>query len=162
MHSLPAHFLAFFGAALGSPWVAWHEACLVTKGHPLPLTLLAWAAKNDIPDPYHVRFLHAHPIPLPAPIPLRKWLDRRGFPCIHLAGLSLRKGIYLHPDLPNEDAVIRHELIHTRQYQEAGSIFEFLRQYLFQCLTEGYENCEMEREANGEFETFRKRSSRLQ
>jgi hypothetical protein len=55
--------------------------------------------------------------------------------------------------------VIRHELIHTRQYQEAGSIFEFLRQYLFQCLTGGYANCEMEREANGEYEITSARST---
>jgi len=150
MHPLPAHLLAISGAALGSPWVALHEARLLSKGLPLPSHLITWSKQHNISNPERSRLLHAKPIPLPAPLIVRRFLDKKGFPCIHLAGLSLRHGIYLAPNLPNPDQIIQHELIHTRQYQEAGSIFSFLRRYLFQCLTQGYESCDMEREARGE------------
>lgn len=150
MHALPAHLLAFLGASLGAPWVAFQEARILSKGETLPDKTVAWAIGEGIENPGKTRLLRSHPIPLPAPVFIRHFLDKRGFPCIHLAGLCLRQGIFLNPDLPDEEAVLQHELIHTRQYLEAGSIFEFLRRYLFQCLTEGYLNCEMEREARGE------------
>ena len=150
MHPLPAQLLSIFGATLATPWVAWQEARLLRKGSPLPEKLLTWARKQNIASPSKVRTLHAPVFPLPAPMFLRRWVDALGFPCLHLAGLSLRNGIYLAPDLADEEAVIQHELIHTRQYQEARSIFTFLRRYLFQCLTDGYHNCLMEREARGE------------
>lgn len=151
MTLLPAHLLAFLGATLGTSWVAFQEACILSKGHPLPENLLVWARQQNITNPEKSRFLRTHPIPLPAPLRVRRFLDKRGFPCIHLAGLSLRHGIYLAPDLPDEESVLQHELIHTRQYQREGSIFAFLRRYLFQCLTQGYDHCDMEREARGEF-----------
>lgn len=136
---------------MGTPWVAWHEVCIRTKGTPISAHLIDWARDQGIQSPDLTHVTRTHPIPLPAPVFLRHWLDNRGFPCIHLSGLSLRHGIYLAPNLPDEDDTLRHELIHTRQYQQAGSIFAFLRRYLFQCLTEGYLHCQMEREARGEF-----------
>ncbi len=150
MHSLPAHLLALAGAALGTPWLAWHEAMIQSKGTPLAPTLRDWARGSGINDPEKVHFIFAHVIPLPAPMFLRRILDKRGFPCIHLAGLSLRNGIYLAETSRNDGDILKHELIHTRQYQRAGSIFEFLRRYLHQCLTQGYYNCEMECEARND------------
>lgn len=150
MHSLPAHLLALAGACLGSPWLAWQEAKIRSNGHPLPPAIVTWARHKGIPAPEDIRFLKAGIIPLPAPMFLRKWLDARGFPCLRLAGLCLRNGIYLSTDLIDHDDVLRHELIHTRQYREAGSIWIFLRRYLFECLTEGYFDCDMEKEARNE------------
>lgn len=150
MHSLPAHLLAIAGAALGTPWLAWHEARLLSKGTPLDPGLLDWARPSGIANPRKARFLSASVIPLPAPMFVRRFLDKRGFPCIHLAGLSLRNGIYLSDQFRDPNETVKHELIHTRKYQQAESIFEFLRRYLFQCLTDGYSDCEMEREARNE------------
>jgi hypothetical protein len=141
MHSLPAHLLAFAGASLGTPWLVWQEAKIQSEGRPLNPSLIHWARSHGVPDPGQIRFLRAEIIPLPAPIVLRKWLDTRGFPCIRLAGLCLRDGIYLNKNLVHVNEVMRHELIHTRQYREAGSIWQFLRRYLFECLTEGYFDC---------------------
>ena len=146
--TLSCHLVAFIGAALASPWLLWHEARILSKGSPLPPSLLPWAHDQGIAAAQKIRFIRTTPMPLPAPMFIRRMVDKRGFPCLNLAGLSLRRGIYLHPQLPDEITVLKHELIHTRQYQEAGSIFTFLHRYLFQCLTQGYENCDMEREAN--------------
>ncbi len=145
-----AHLLSLLGASLATPWLAWQERKLLHEGSPLQKDLLTWAAKQGIQNPEKIRTLQTHPLPLPAPMFLRRWLDSRRLPCLHLAGLSIRHGIYLAPDLSDEEAIIQHELIHTRQYQEAGSLFSFLRRYLYQCLTEGYHHCQMEREARGE------------
>ena len=145
MNPLPAHLLAFAGAALGTPWLAWHEAMIQSKGTPLDTHLLNWARQSGITNPEKVHVLATNVIPLPTPMFLRRVLDKRGFPWIHFAGLSLlRNGIYRAETSRNDGDIPKHELIHTRQYQQAGSIFEFLHRYLHQCLTESYYNCEME------------------
>ena len=148
--TLTSHLAAFLAAAIGSPWIYWHENHILSKGDPLPSQLLLWAKQQGIKNPKEIRLIRAHLIPLPAPMFVRRLLHQHGFPSLNLAGLSLRHGIYLAPHLPDENAILKHELIHTRQYQQAGSLFSFLRRYLYQCLTEGYYHCQMEREARDE------------
>ena len=40
-----------------------------------------------------------------------------------------------------------HELAHVTQYDRLGGILPFLRKYLFECLTMGYESAPLELEA---------------
>ncbi|MBT8044102.1 MAG: hypothetical protein KJO79_04050, partial [Verrucomicrobiae bacterium] len=43
--------------------------------------------------------------------------------------------------------LIAHELVHVRQYEQAGSVWRFMVDYIFQCLAYGYHDAPMEREA---------------
>ncbi len=147
MFAIPAAFLALAGAGPGALWIKWHEFKIRSKGSPLPDDLRNWARAMGVYRPGRIRFLEKESVPLPAPMFLRRIVSRLGFPATGISGLCLRRGIYLEAGNPNTEAVLRHELIHTRQYQEAGNIFFFLLSYLFQCLTQGYEDCAMEQEA---------------
>ena len=43
--------------------------------------------------------------------------------------------------------MIAHELVHVAQYERLGGIEPFLRQYLRECLTVGYDESALENEA---------------
>ncbi len=62
-------------------------------------------------------------------------------------GLTLRYGIFIRDDHWDSQRLIDHDLAHTMQYERLGSIEEFLRQYLHECITIGYPTAPMEQEA---------------
>lgn len=147
MRPVPSAILATLGAPLGSLWVLWQEMRLRSKGSPLTPEIQKWAVAQGVCDVSEIRLAYAKIIPLPAPMFMRRIFGKWGFPTTDIAGLALRRGIYLEEGTSLNGSVIRHELIHTRQYQEAGSVRRFLRRYLYECLTEGYYECALEREA---------------
>lgn len=147
MHPVPAVVLASLGAPLGALWAWWHESRVCAKGSPLTTEIQKWANDEGVQNVQKIRLAYANPIPLPAPMSIRRKLNSLGFPTTDIAGLSLRYAIYLEEGTPHNGAVIRHELIHTRQYQRSGAIVIFLFRYLYQCLTQGYYDCDLEREA---------------
>lgn len=147
MHPVPAAVTAALGAPLGTLWVLWQEMKVRSKGAPLTSEIQRWAEEAGVENASRIRMTYAKNIPLPAPMFLRRLLDKRGFPTTDIAGLALRYGIYLEEGTSLNGSVIRHELIHTRQYQQAGSVFYFLLRYLYECLTEGYYESALEREA---------------
>ena len=152
MHALPAALLATFGCPVGTCWVLWQELKVRSKGAPLTREIQQWARKAGVKTVEKIRLTYAKVIPLPAPMFVRKHLDQRGFPSTDIAGLALRYGIYLEEGTPLNGSVIRHELIHTRQYQRMGSVIGFLWLYLYQCLTRGYYDCDLEKEARKDSE----------
>lgn len=147
MHALPAALLATLGSPVGTCWVLWQELKIRSKGAPLTRDIQQWARNAGVRNVDRIRLAYTKVIPLPAPMFLRKYLDHRGFPSSDVAGLALRYGIYLEEGTPLNGSVIRHELIHTRQYQRMGSVACFLWLYLYQCLTRGYYHCALEKEA---------------
>ncbi|YCM46618.1 hypothetical protein V2O64_11365 [Verrucomicrobiaceae bacterium 227] len=147
MHPLSAALLASLGAPVGAPWVLWQELKVRSKGSPLTRDIQNWAENAGVQNVEKIRMTYAKVIPLPAPMFVRKHLGKRGFPSTDIAGLALRYGIYLEEGTPLNGSVIRHELIHTRQYQRVGSVLGFLWLYLYQCLTTGYYDCALEKEA---------------
>ncbi|HWA27090.1 MAG TPA: hypothetical protein VG734_15640 [Lacunisphaera sp.] len=63
------------------------------------------------------------------------------------AGITFGHGIYIRDDLWGNRPLIVHELVHVGQYERFGSTRAFLRAYLDECLTIGYPNGPLEREA---------------
>ena len=148
MHALPAFLLSLAGALIGTPWLLYHEARICSHGQRLPNSLTSWAAAKGLKQTDLIHILHEPIVPLPAPMFIRRALSRLGFPAAHVGGLCLRHGIYLQPGASNE--TLRHELIHTRQYQDYGSAVIFLFHYLFQSLTISYYDAPLEIEARAE------------
>ena len=153
MNPVAAALAALAGAAIGTPWVVFQELKIRSFGTPLDNSLLDWAKEMGISSPEKIRVLRPDIVPLPAPMPLRRLINRLGFPAASVGGLCLRRGIYLASSIPHPDPVLRHELIHTRQYQDLGGVFPFLFIYLSQSFTHGYHNAPLEREARAESAT---------
>lgn len=61
-------------------------------------------------------------------------------------GLTLRYGIFIRSDCRFSREMVVHELGHTAQYERLGGFEQFLRQYLFECITIGYPEAPMEQE----------------
>lgn len=127
-----------------SGWASEQESRILSQGQPLPPADLAFARELQIEDPGGIRYLAAKPIPSPVPEILQELARKAGFPIIIPAGMTLGRGIYI---LPGHERVLRHELVHVSQYQRLGGISGFMREYLQECMTHGYFDAPLEREA---------------
>lgn len=107
-----------------------------------------WASSLGIANVDQIRISIEQALQFPSPKWLKKTLERRGLCINQAAGMCLRYGIFIHQDANLTDRLLKHELVHTLQYQRSGSIYKFLRQYLFECLYFGYHHAPMEGEAD--------------
>lgn len=136
---------------LAVAWAREGEAQILRRGVPLQdsalgETALQLAAQARLRNPQRVRLLRVKTIPEPENVTLSQAAQASGFITSHAAGLTLGHGIFLREEEWGNSSLLLHELTHVRQYEERG-IEEFLREYLWQCLTIGYANAPLEREA---------------
>ncbi|GAA5476813.1 hypothetical protein Hhel01_00288 [Haloferula helveola] len=125
-------------------WSERREREILTRGIPLEDSLLDFAARLGIPDPGRVRIEVRSDIPLPLPGGVVGFLQRIGIPLFRPAGMALGNGISaIHTD----PQLLRHELVHVRQYARLGGHFRFMRQYIYECLRYGYACAPLETEA---------------
>ena len=68
-------------------------------------------------------------------------------------GMALGYGIFIRAEYAGDRALLLHELAHVAQYERLG-LRRFLRQYLHECLTEGYPLGALEAEARDITETL--------
>jgi len=61
--------------------------------------------------------------------------------------MTLGHGVYVTDACADDPALLIHEFVHVGQYERLGSVKSFLRQYLWECLSTGYESAPLEREA---------------
>jgi hypothetical protein len=128
-------------------WIAGHERRILAAGRPLNPAELADAAAIGIAEPARVRLLAVPRVPLPLQSLARFSRLLVGTNFEETSGLTARFGIYLRAGLENDRQLIAHELTHTRQYERLGGIRPFLRQYLAECLTQGYFAAPLEEDA---------------
>ena len=133
------------------PWVAWwvrrHEHLILITGRPLEPHEMNWAIKVGVHQVGRIRILRIPEIPMPAPHWIQRLGDRFSFACHAPAGMTLGHGIYVSDACADEPSLLIHEFVHVGQYERLGSLKSFLRQYLRECLTVGYESAPLEREA---------------
>jgi len=134
------------------PWVtfwAWRkERHILRTGRPLtPEELGRAAARAGVTDPARIRVLTVNEVPLPGWRWLQTLAARLGFDGRATSGMALRYGIFLRSDCATDPALLLHECAHTAQYERIGSLAAFLREYLVQCLRDGYAASALEREA---------------
>ena len=96
--------------------------------------------------PERVRLLRVARVPFP------RWAGTlaklAGAEPAQTAGLTARYGIFIRADQWENRALLLHELAHTAQYERLDGIHPFLRQYLLQCLADGYPLAALELEAS--------------
>jgi hypothetical protein len=129
-------------------WVKWQESSILKHGIPLSDALLADAKRIGVRYPERVRLRVVDQVPGGIPSWLRKVGTPLGLCSPSTSGMSLRYGIFIRSDRWGDRHLVRHELIHTQQYERLGGIRPFLTLYLFECLAApGYPFGPLESEA---------------
>ena len=126
-------------------WARRQEQRILRRGVALNDLQQEDARRVGVVYPDRVRLRIVDDVP-PRLHPILRWACRR-LGMADSAGMSLRYGIYIHADYWRDRSVLVHELVHTAQYERAGSMGRFLRQYLRECFTLGYERSSLEQEA---------------
>lgn len=132
---------------LAVAWVRRQERRILKQGVPLSECEIQDAKAVGVREPERVRVLRVKIIPWPGARPLRSAAKVIGFATDATCGLTLGYGIFIREDCWRDRGLIAHELVHISQYERLGGIAPFLRQYLGECLTVGYVNAPLEREA---------------
>ena len=143
---LPRCLLPFFVPAAAA-WLEGLECRILAEGVPLTSAELADARLLGIEQPEKIRLLQVDRAPLPESRLLRAAGHAAGLLSERTAGMSARYGIFVRAQFWRDRRLVAHELVHTRQYERLGGVRPFLREYLRQCLTDGYPAAAFELEA---------------
>jgi hypothetical protein len=130
--------------------IAWaeREAANGAKvGRPLTQAEAGLARRVGVAHPELVRVAVVPALPMPDTAALRAAADQVGMFGPEMAGLTLGHTVFIR----RGDETVRllsHELRHVHQYEQGGSIADFLPGYLLQVVQYGYENAPYERDAS--------------
>jgi hypothetical protein len=129
-------------------WAEQHSAYIRTWGARLTSKEMALANDVGVNSVEDVRVMVVDCIPEPDDWILKLVGRHTRLFSSQTIGLSLGVGIYLRDgaDFPR---TMKHELRHVAQYEQAGSMYNFLHKYLSEVIEHGYANAPMEVEARG-------------
>jgi hypothetical protein len=127
-------------------WAQAQEAVIVTTGHTLTAIESKLAVAVGVQHPDRVRIKLVNQMPEPDHPELRAIAKQTGLIGQHTGGITFGHGIYIR-DGHISNRLVSHELRHVHQYEVAGSIAAFLRTYLEQIATLGYERAPLELDA---------------
>jgi hypothetical protein len=145
VHALSSQFDTLL--PLAAQWAADQQNRILRDGVPLSIRELAAALKVGVQDPERVRLLQVEIIPSPTHPALQAAYQMANFVPTAPRGLTLHHGIFIRADYWRDRSLIVHELVHTAQFERLGGIQPFLRQYLMECATVGYNKSPLETEA---------------
>jgi len=129
-------------------WVRRQEKRILDQGRELADWELRWASDVGVAESEKIRVLIVSEVPTPGSFILRRLarffrLAIDSPPC----GMALGHGIFVEANQVSNPSLMVHELAHVAQYERLGGTREFLREYLLQCLSVGYWDAFLEREA---------------
>ncbi len=139
--------LCLIALPFGVRWVEAQEALILARGMPLSDESLADARAVGVEHPEKIRLLKVDVVPMPLNSLLRAVAQISGLLSPHTAGMALRYGIYIRQDYWGNRHIIAHECVHTAQYERLHGIAPFLRQYVQECIEQGYPQAPLEQEA---------------
>jgi hypothetical protein len=127
----------------GTRWATRQEATILRDGRPLSEWETMWAMDVGVKKPESVRILPVPRIPTPG-----SWVTR-AFRIFSEGptGMAVNYGIYLEASQATNPSLLVHELTHVAQFERLGGIEAFLREYLTQCVRDGYWEADLEQEA---------------
>ena len=132
---------------LACSWAEGKEREILRIGVPLSASAISDAMRIGVIHADQVRLLKVKQIPVPEHPMLRAAAEETDLISPFTVGLTLRYGIFIRSDCWNDRRLIFHELVHTMQFERAGGIRPFLERYLRECITIGYPDAPLEREA---------------
>jgi hypothetical protein len=128
-------------------WLRLHQRRILHHGRELTDKERRFAEKLGIKDCDKVRLWSVDQVPSPGGF-LLSGLGRLAGVSTHSAkGMALDHGIYLESAQDSRPSLVAHELVHVAQFERLGGTWLFLRDYLRQCLEDGYWNAPLEIEA---------------
>lgn len=132
---------------LGTRWVRKQEAAILRDGRPLSEWETMWACDVGVMRPEDVRILPVPRVPTPGIGFTRVMHSLFGFLFEGPTGMAVNYGIYLEASQATNPSLLVHELTHVAQFERLGGVEAFLREYLTQCVRDGYWDSDLEQEA---------------
>lgn len=128
-------------------WVWRHQRLIFKHGRSLGDDELKLAKQLGIERGEEIRIWSVDQVPSPGGVLLRG-LGRLSGTTTHGAkGMAINHGIYLESAQAQRRSLLAHELAHVAQFERLGGSWAFLRDYLSQCLSDGYWSAPLEVEA---------------
>jgi hypothetical protein len=132
---------------LGTRSVRRQEATILREGRPLSEWEQLWAKDVGVQRPEEVRILPVPRIPTPGIGVMRLMHKLFGLISEGPTGMAVNYGIYLEASQATNPSLLVHELTHVAQFERLGGVEAFLREYLTQCVRDGYWDSDLEQEA---------------
>jgi hypothetical protein len=128
-------------------WAEKQEQYILMHPNSLPLTEQGerLAVRAGVQQPKRVRLLAVPEMPLPEEMDLREAANALDLITPSTAGLTIGYGIFVEPNW--DSSLLAHELVHVAQYEQCGSIRNFLQRYIGECNEYGYPDAPMEQAA---------------
>ena len=145
MIELPKNYEELFSLAV--QWVRDQEQHILKNGIELTTDLKIDAYQVGVKEIEKVRLLKVDKIPLPSNPKLNDVLDDIRLLNNSTIGTSYRYGILIKKEHWLKRKLVVHELVHTMQYERLGSIENFLKSYIAECIVPGYPMGALEQEA---------------
>ncbi len=130
--------------------VGWAESLALTahaNGVSLNRRWAKLAADAGVVHPESVRLYAVQGMPRPENVELATNAARLGLLGRSVRGLTLGYAVIVLAVHQNNPRVLAHEFRHVYQYEQAGSLDGFLREYLRQLKAYGYWGCPLEADA---------------
>ena len=127
-------------------WATAQSDVILRDGEPLSDTDISLAAAVGVSQPERVRICAVPEIPLPEDQELNDVALETGLLGPNVIGITFGFGIYLREGF-KDNRLTSHECRHVHQYEVAGSIGNFLEEYLKQIVEFGYEDAPFEVDA---------------
>ena len=133
--------------SFGSWWIRKQESMILRDGRPLADWETHWAKEVGIEAPEKIRVLPIAQVPTPGSWFLRFFGSNTRFIAESPTGMAVNYGIFLDATHATNPSLLVHELAHVAQFEKLGGIEPFLKEYLTQCVSDGYWDSLMEQEA---------------
>ena len=133
--------------SLAVVWALQESRAALEFGVPLNATGLQMARDVGVACPENIRVIVVDAMPMPADETLRQLATAYGLLGPTTGGLALEYAVFIKRGHETLHALLRHEFRHVYQYEQAGSVEAFLRQYVSQILRFGYDNAPLELDA---------------
>jgi hypothetical protein len=121
------------------PWAQALSQRVLAQGEPLDPSLLCAARAVGVRDPAKVRVHVVDAIPLPDDPALRVAAIETGISADRAGAMTLGHAILVLRGERDDPRLLRHELRHVAQYEQAGGIAAFLSRHLPDLVRHGYD-----------------------
>lgn len=140
---------------LAVKWAEDGESFIFENGRCLNSDELIDARQAGVLYPDKIKICSVRDIPRPVRGLLGKVNKIVNFVTDATMGLTLNYGIFIRRDCQGDRFLYFHEYVHVSQYERLGGFEGFLKQYLNECLSQGYLNSDLENEAVEKTEKYK-------
>jgi hypothetical protein len=127
-------------------WAEMQQLDILASGRRLTSDEIATARAVGVTQPEEIRIKSVPSIPVPEDALLATAAVQAGLLGPDTAGLTLFYGIFIREGTYSRH-LLAHECRHVHQYEQRGTIREFLQEYIPEVLTLGYSNSPLEKDA---------------